>query len=102
MLARRGADFICNIAELAASFGTHSAEPCVLLACSCDDEDVIRVENGHGFRIDETVGVKYGQAFGRWSQPRLSEPDRLAGVDKDIAIDFVANFCREVDKAEGR
>ena len=102
MLAAHGADFEDDVAELVAAFGAHAAEPGVLLAGSGDGEGVAGVEDGHGLRVDETVGEKYGQGLGGWSQKRPREPDGLGVVNKDVAVNLVTDFRGKVDEAENR
>ena len=100
MVVRCGADFEHDLAELATSFGAHSAEPCVLRACSCDEEDIAREENGHGFGVDEAVR-KHDSQVSESRAPLISnESDGLAAADYDVAIDLIADFGREVDKTE--
>ena len=100
MVVRCGADFENNLAELATSFGAHSAEPCVLRACSCDEEGIVREENGHGFGVDEAVRKNDSQVSESRSPLISNESDGLAAVTEDVAIDLIADFGWKVDKTE--
>lgn len=100
MVVRCGADFENNLAELATSFGAHSAEPCVLRACSCDEKGIVREENGHGFGVDGAVRKNDSQVSESRSPLISNEFDGLAAVTEDVAIDLIADFGWKVDKTE--